>query len=200
MRWSGNVLKSAVHGAGLAWVHDSCCSLQLPNQAGTAGPALSSLPHLALTCCTSLALRQFVGTVTRTTDVRPELFTGTFRCMECMTGALCSREAQRGTLQTCCQQGAMQLRSCSGTGAAVGLSAAVAVGDRRSRGNLAMPAVFLPGAMPQGSSHRLLALWVCFLMSGYSGEGCGAAVQVHAAGHLPQPHLRQQVRGQGAGG
>lgn len=32
-------------------------------------------------------LSQFVGTVTRTTDVRPELFTGTFRCMECMTGA-----------------------------------------------------------------------------------------------------------------
>jgi DNA replicative helicase MCM subunit Mcm2 (Cdc46/Mcm family) len=31
-------------------------------------------------------LSQFVGTVTRTTDVRPELFTGTFRCMECMTG------------------------------------------------------------------------------------------------------------------
>ncbi|PSC76526.1 DNA replication licensing factor Mcm6 [Micractinium conductrix] len=30
-------------------------------------------------------LSQFVGTVTRTTDVRPELFTGTFRCMECMT-------------------------------------------------------------------------------------------------------------------
>lgn len=32
-------------------------------------------------------LSQFVGTVTRTTDVRPELFSGTFRCMECMTGA-----------------------------------------------------------------------------------------------------------------
>ena len=32
-------------------------------------------------------LSQFVGTVTRTTDVRPELFTGTFRCMQCMTGA-----------------------------------------------------------------------------------------------------------------
>lgn len=33
-----------------------------------------------------------------------------------------------------------------------------------------------------------------------SGEGCGAAVQVHTAGDLPQPHLRQQVRGQhGAG-
>lgn len=32
-------------------------------------------------------LSQFVGTVTRTTDVRPELFTGTFRCMECLTGA-----------------------------------------------------------------------------------------------------------------
>ncbi|KAL4448853.1 hypothetical protein ABPG77_007570 [Micractinium sp. CCAP 211/92] len=30
-------------------------------------------------------LSQFVGTVTRTTDVRPELFSGTFRCMECMT-------------------------------------------------------------------------------------------------------------------
>lgn len=30
-------------------------------------------------------LSQFVGTVTRTTDVRPELYTGTFRCMECMT-------------------------------------------------------------------------------------------------------------------
>ncbi|KAL4525564.1 hypothetical protein Ndes2437B_g04009 [Nannochloris sp. 'desiccata'] len=29
-------------------------------------------------------LAQFVGTVTRTTEVRPELFTGTFRCIACM--------------------------------------------------------------------------------------------------------------------
>ena len=29
-------------------------------------------------------LSQFVGTVTRTTEVRPELFTGCFRCMACM--------------------------------------------------------------------------------------------------------------------
>ncbi len=69
-----------------------------------------NLLYVSLTLCTpALALRQFVGTVTRTTDVRPELFTGTFRCMECMTGA-CSRGAQ---------QGAMHLHSCSGTGAAV---------------------------------------------------------------------------------
>ena len=30
-------------------------------------------------------LSQFVGTVTRTTEVRPELFLGDFRCMQCMT-------------------------------------------------------------------------------------------------------------------
>jgi DNA replication licensing factor MCM6 len=30
------------------------------------------------------ALTQFVGTVTRTTEVRPELFLGTFRCLRCM--------------------------------------------------------------------------------------------------------------------
>ena len=30
-------------------------------------------------------LAQFIGTVTRTTEVRPELFTGTFRCIACMT-------------------------------------------------------------------------------------------------------------------
>lgn len=30
------------------------------------------------------SLSQFIGTVTRTTEVRPELFTGAFRCLECM--------------------------------------------------------------------------------------------------------------------
>lgn len=30
------------------------------------------------------SLCQFVGTVTRTTEVRPELFTGAFKCLECM--------------------------------------------------------------------------------------------------------------------
>ena len=30
------------------------------------------------------SLSQFVGTVTRTTEVRPELFSGAFRCLECM--------------------------------------------------------------------------------------------------------------------
>ena len=30
-------------------------------------------------------LTQFIGTVTRTTEVRPELFLGAFRCIECMT-------------------------------------------------------------------------------------------------------------------
>lgn len=29
-------------------------------------------------------LTQFVGTVTRTTEVRPELFTAAFRCIQCM--------------------------------------------------------------------------------------------------------------------
>ena len=31
-------------------------------------------------------LSQFVGTVTRTSEVRPELFSGCFRCMTCMSG------------------------------------------------------------------------------------------------------------------
>ncbi|KFM28495.1 Maternal DNA replication licensing factor mcm6 [Auxenochlorella protothecoides] len=38
-------------------------------------------------------LSQFVGTVTRTTEVRPELYKGTFRCMQCM------REVVRGVEQ-----------------------------------------------------------------------------------------------------
>ncbi len=33
------------------------------------------------------ALTQFVGTVTRTTEVRPELFVGAFRCLQCMATA-----------------------------------------------------------------------------------------------------------------
>lgn len=48
-------------------------------------------------------LSQFVGTVTRTTDVRPELFTGTFRCMECMTGARLWRSWE--CVQRCCWLG-----------------------------------------------------------------------------------------------
>lgn len=40
-------------------------------------------------------LSQFVGTVTRTTEVRPELYKGTFRCMQCMReGARRTRACQ----------------------------------------------------------------------------------------------------------
>ena len=111
--------------------------------------------------------RQFVGTVTRTTDVRPELFTGTFRCMECMTGE-------------CGRQWSSSMR-CTVTAAA---------GCWRQA-----TMVLVSAAVSHLCLHRVLP---CFV--GCSGEGRGAAVQVHAARHLPQPHLRQQVRGQGPHG
>ncbi|KAK2078066.1 hypothetical protein QBZ16_003934 [Prototheca wickerhamii] len=39
-------------------------------------------------------LAQFVGTVTRTTEVRPELYKGTFRCMQCMNQVVRGVEQQ----------------------------------------------------------------------------------------------------------
>lgn len=48
----------------------------------------------------------FRGTVTRTSDVRPELFVGCFRCLDCQTGAAltrrCGPTAGRGTLACTC--------------------------------------------------------------------------------------------------
>ncbi len=71
-------------------------------------------------------LSQFVGTVTRTTDVRPELFSGTFRCMECMTGALPSCPRMRACLlplpwgRACCRH--KQLDGVHGFEACIGLA------------------------------------------------------------------------------
>ena len=105
-------------------------------------------------------LSQFVGTVTRTTDVRPELYTGTFRCMECMTGGLAAGGGGKGVGlgRGCCSQVALQIGAAS-------------TAPR-------------PALMGWGFATCRL---VC------SGPGRGAAVQVHAARHLPQRHLRQHV-------
>ena len=47
-------------------------------------------------------LSQFVGTVTRTTEVRPELFLGTFRCLQCGTLAKGVEQQFKYTTPTIC--------------------------------------------------------------------------------------------------
>lgn len=55
-------------------------------------------------------LTQFVGTVTRTTEVRPELFLGTFRCVECMGVVKAVEQQFKFTQPTRCpQQGCSNL-------------------------------------------------------------------------------------------
>ena len=48
------------------------------------------------------SLSQFVGTVTRTTEVRPELFTGAFRCLECMQMVKGVQQQFKYTVPTVC--------------------------------------------------------------------------------------------------
>ncbi len=47
-------------------------------------------------------LSQFVGTVTRTTEVRPELFLATFRCLQCGTLARNVEQQFKYTTPTIC--------------------------------------------------------------------------------------------------
>lgn len=47
-------------------------------------------------------LSQFVGTVTRTTEVRPELFSGAFRCLECMNIVKDVEQQFKYTMPTVC--------------------------------------------------------------------------------------------------
>lgn len=49
-------------------------------------------------------LAQFVGTVTRTTEVRPELFTASFRCIECMNVVKGVAQQFKYTTPTVCPQ------------------------------------------------------------------------------------------------
>jgi len=51
------------------------------------------------------SLSQFVGTVTRTTEVRPELFTGAFRCLECMEMVKGVQQQFKYTVPTVCPNG-----------------------------------------------------------------------------------------------
>ena len=48
------------------------------------------------------SLSQFVGTVTRTTEVRPELYTGAFRCLECMQMVKGVQQQFKYTMPTVC--------------------------------------------------------------------------------------------------
>lgn len=64
---------------------------------------------------------QFVGTVTRTTDVRPELFTGTFRCMECMTGA-CGHQWSSSSMRWHCDSSGRPLAAAMVLGVSSSLS------------------------------------------------------------------------------
>ena len=50
------------------------------------------------------SLSQFIGTVTRTTEVRPELFTGAFRCIECMNVVKGVGQQFKYTTPTICPQ------------------------------------------------------------------------------------------------
>ena len=50
------------------------------------------------------SLSQFVGTVTRTTEVRPELFTGSFRCLDCMNVVKGVQQQFKYTTPTICPQ------------------------------------------------------------------------------------------------
>lgn len=115
-------------------------------------------------------LSQFVGTVTRTTDVRPELFSGTFRCMECMTGKPHSRQA------------AARLRS-------QWLRIPRPLSTMSDLHQYGGPSLRL------GLQRRRCCRFslCCRLPVARSGARCGAAVQVHPARHLSQRHLRQHV-------
>lgn len=124
--------------------------------------------------------------------------------------APCCWHARRaaGRAQPTCWHGALARAPAWGGCASAGARPAVSsrMVERQAQAAAGGAAAALTGvagaARRLSAAPRCLALLHCLLpllaCRGCSCEGCGAAVQVHPARHLPKPHLRQQVRGPGA--
>lgn len=98
-------------------------------------------------------LSQFVGTVTRTTDVRPELFSGTFRCMECMSGERLAgcRPSRRSRQRVACSASAplTSLRAGSALHSPLGPCTACAVANSAAAAAPPLLTVPLPACAVQ---------------------------------------------------